>query len=235
MSKMYNQYERQRVDHISDPEERRQHPVSTISGVADHEENRPPPRSSVTIRELPEESEDTTEKKAEPGVGVANQGAESVEDAVREGAEQPREEGLKQNVNPDVVAFMNEVVEEVVQRVDAKIAEKGSTEHSAPEDEAKSGAESEVTENKSKVEEAGVVEDTKAPSEGGAEGGEEGKLNIPLTRSPSQKNQEGRHIFSPGPRAPPFRIPEFRWSYLHQKLLSDLLFAIETDIQVWKR
>jgi hypothetical protein len=44
-----------------------------------------------------------------------------------------------------------------------------------------------------------------------------------------------RQIFSPGPRAPPFRIPEFRWSYLHQKLLSDLLFSIETDVQVWKR
>ncbi|XP_064636479.1 neurobeachin-like isoform X3 [Lineus longissimus] len=43
-----------------------------------------------------------------------------------------------------------------------------------------------------------------------------------------------RQIFSPGPRAPPFRIPEFRWSYLHQKLLSDLLFSIETDVQVWK-
>ena len=41
-------------------------------------------------------------------------------------------------------------------------------------------------------------------------------------------------IFSPGPRAPPFRIPEFRWSYLHQKLLSDLLFSLEQDVQVWK-
>ncbi|XP_064610079.1 neurobeachin-like isoform X2 [Liolophura sinensis] len=222
MSKMYNQYERQRVDHISDPEERRQHPVSTISGVGDHEENRPIPRSSVTIRELPEESEDNTEKEVEPGVGVTSQGAESQEGAAREETEQAREEDIKQNINPDVVAFMNEVVEEVVQRVDAKIAEKGSTENPCPEDKTE-GTESEVTKNKSKEE-----------AESGAEGGEEGKLNIPLTRSPSQKNQEGRHIFSPGPRAPPFRIPEFRWSYLHQKLLSDLLFAIETDIQVWK-
>lgn len=49
------------------------------------------------------------------------------------------------------------------------------------------------------------------------------------------EDRQGRAIFSPGPRAPPFRIPEFRWSYLHQKLLSDLLFAVETDVQVWKR
>ena len=29
-------------------------------------------------------------------------------------------------------------------------------------------------------------------------------------------------------------IPEFSWSALHQRLLSELLFAIESDIQVWK-
>ena len=54
------------------------------------------------------------------------------------------------------------------------------------------------------------------------------------SRRESPSNTGSRHLFSPGPRAPPFRIPEFRWSYLHQKLLSDLLFSIETDIQVWK-
>lgn len=53
--------------------------------------------------------------------------------------------------------------------------------------------------------------------------------------SRSQSFRQGGQIFSPGPRAPPFRIPEFRWSSLHQKLLSDLLFSVETDIQVWKR
>ncbi|KAL9700780.1 hypothetical protein quinque_004221 [Culex quinquefasciatus] len=32
----------------------------------------------------------------------------------------------------------------------------------------------------------------------------------------------------------PFRIPEFKWSYIHQRLLSDVLFSLETDIQVWR-
>ncbi|GBP72418.1 Neurobeachin [Eumeta japonica] len=41
-------------------------------------------------------------------------------------------------------------------------------------------------------------------------------------------------MFSPGPTRPPFRIPEFRWSYIHQRLLSDVLFSLETDIQVWR-
>lgn len=33
---------------------------------------------------------------------------------------------------------------------------------------------------------------------------------------------------------PAFRIPEFRWSNLHLKLLNDLLFSIEADLQVWR-
>ncbi|XP_073999314.1 A kinase anchor protein rugose isoform X3 [Rhodnius prolixus] len=48
------------------------------------------------------------------------------------------------------------------------------------------------------------------------------------------QDASGRPMFSPGPSRPPFRIPEFKWSYIHQRLLSDVLFSIETDIQVWK-
>ncbi|KAL1129748.1 hypothetical protein AAG570_012692, partial [Ranatra chinensis] len=48
------------------------------------------------------------------------------------------------------------------------------------------------------------------------------------------KDGNGRPMFSPGPSRPPFRIPEFKWSYIHQRLLSDVLFALETDIQVWR-
>lgn len=44
----------------------------------------------------------------------------------------------------------------------------------------------------------------------------------------------GRQLFNAGPSRPPFRIPEFRWSPIHQRLLSDLLFSLETDIQVWR-
>ena len=62
----------------------------------------------------------------------------------------------------------------------------------------------------------------------------EGEGERPNEPSTTSRQGSGRHIFSPGPRAPPFRIPEFRWSYLHQLLLSDLLFSLEQDIQVWK-
>ena len=59
--------------------------------------------------------------------------------------------------------------------------------------------------------------------EGGGEAGPGGDV-------PEAKRQ----TFSPGPARPPFRIPEFRWSYIHQRLLADVLFSLETDIQVWR-
>uniref|UniRef100_A0A674MUF3 Neurobeachin n=1 Tax=Takifugu rubripes TaxID=31033 RepID=A0A674MUF3_TAKRU len=46
--------------------------------------------------------------------------------------------------------------------------------------------------------------------------------------------EEQRHQFSPGPRTTMFRIPEFKWSVVHQRLLTDLLFALEGDIHVWR-
>ncbi|XP_023318209.1 neurobeachin isoform X4 [Trichogramma pretiosum] len=51
---------------------------------------------------------------------------------------------------------------------------------------------------------------------------------------PKSVNPSTRPMFSPGPSRPPFRIPEFKWSYIHQRLLSDVLFSLETDIQVWR-
>ena len=33
---------------------------------------------------------------------------------------------------------------------------------------------------------------------------------------------------------PSFRIPEFRWSHMHKRLLSDMLDSIETEIYIWK-
>lgn len=58
----------------------------------------------------------------------------------------------------------------------------------------------------------------------GAEGGKQQR----------SKSGSTRPMFSPGPTRPPFRIPEFKWSYIHQRLLSDVLFSLETDIQVWR-
>ncbi|XP_077396974.1 neurobeachin isoform X2 [Festucalex cinctus] len=49
-----------------------------------------------------------------------------------------------------------------------------------------------------------------------------------------EEDQQQRRQFSPGPRTTMFRIPEFKWSALHQRLLADLLFALESDVHVWR-
>ncbi|XP_070768829.1 lipopolysaccharide-responsive and beige-like anchor protein [Enoplosus armatus] len=43
-----------------------------------------------------------------------------------------------------------------------------------------------------------------------------------------------RESSTSAPRSTMFRIPEFRWSHMHQRLLTDLLFSIETDVQMWR-
>ncbi|KAM4595756.1 lipopolysaccharide-responsive and beige-like anchor protein [Fundulus diaphanus] len=49
--------------------------------------------------------------------------------------------------------------------------------------------------------------------------------------SPSGQPEDGSVSH---PRSTMFRIPEFRWSHMHQRLLTDLLFTIETDVQAWR-
>ncbi|CAG0882858.1 unnamed protein product [Darwinula stevensoni] len=47
-------------------------------------------------------------------------------------------------------------------------------------------------------------------------------------------NSNSRQMFSPGPSQPPFRIPEFKWSHIHQRMLNDILFSLEADLHVWR-
>ncbi|XP_053087043.1 lipopolysaccharide-responsive and beige-like anchor protein [Pangasianodon hypophthalmus] len=52
-----------------------------------------------------------------------------------------------------------------------------------------------------------------------------------LAASTSAQNRDGS---SSSPRSSMFRIPEFKWSHMHQRLLTDLLFSVETDVQMWR-
>ena len=178
MAKMYKQYDRQRVDDNADQEERSQRPISTISGISDAELNKPLPKSTVQVTELPDSES-------------ANQNAEP------ESADSDKTESEAQNGS------------EASAQVNGESKEKEVVVNGDSEDSVKNG-----------------------PSEEEMRQQVKDKRKIP-TRSESTRS--GHRMFNSGPRAPPFRIPEFRWSYLHQKLLSDLLFSIETDVQVWKR
>uniref|UniRef100_A0A8C2XS59 Neurobeachin n=1 Tax=Cyclopterus lumpus TaxID=8103 RepID=A0A8C2XS59_CYCLU len=54
----------------------------------------------------------------------------------------------------------------------------------------------------------------------------------PPAETTEQSHREGSSTSAP--RSTMFRIPEFRWSHMHQRLLADLLFSIETDVQMWR-
>ncbi|XP_069487363.1 lipopolysaccharide-responsive and beige-like anchor protein isoform X2 [Ambystoma mexicanum] len=59
----------------------------------------------------------------------------------------------------------------------------------------------------------------------------EARLQETPGQDPAASVTEGQRRDS---RSTMFRIPEFKWSQMHQRLLTDLLFSIETDIQMWR-
>lgn len=154
---------------------------------------------------------------------------------------------------------MNQVLDDVVDRVTGKDegAEKGQGDAQAGEviingddddapanhpkppspSEPQSQAEAEAVEHEATItgqRSTATSTNTQEPRTPPITNGTDGNNRRPPSLAYTGKTTPTRQIFSPGPRAPPFRIPEFRWSYLHQKLLSDLLFSLEQDIQVWK-
>ncbi|CAL9699976.1 unnamed protein product [Knipowitschia caucasica] len=52
--------------------------------------------------------------------------------------------------------------------------------------------------------------------------------------SAAASSEQPRDGAASAPRSTMFRIPDFRWSHMHQRLLTDLLFSIETDVQMWR-
>ncbi|XP_050926223.1 LOW QUALITY PROTEIN: lipopolysaccharide-responsive and beige-like anchor protein [Lates calcarifer] len=56
----------------------------------------------------------------------------------------------------------------------------------------------------------------------------------PTAVAAGSSSGQQRESGTSAPRSTMFRIPEFRWSHMHQRLLTDLLFSIETDIQMWR-
>jgi len=188
MSKMYQQYDRQRVDDV-DPQDRDNYPIRTISGISDNQQQEKTPKSSVQIKEI---TDNKTEK-------------------------------------PETIQEEDEVKGQQEGQVEAKT--EGQPEGAEGESKNAGPADSPVQNGEASKEE---VAGAKPQASVINEKPKEETRRIPSRTFSFRDSQGSRHVFSPGPRAPPFRIPEFRWSGLHQKLLSDLLFSVETDLQVWK-
>ncbi|XP_021348371.1 neurobeachin-like isoform X5 [Mizuhopecten yessoensis] len=208
MSKMYRQYDQQRVDDV-DPQERQNYPISTISGISDPalQEQQTQIKSSVQIKEVEKSSTEETKQEEKP---------ETIQNGDAEG-HQKDEEGKVEKAEGD-----GEASEDL--KEDGKTSEEMKAPATNAKDDAAAGAKSE------EVPDEKISDIPRGISTTGV------RRNPSRAQSfrGSMESHGNRHVFSPGPRAPPFRIPEFRWSGLHQKLLSDLLFSVETDLQVWK-
>uniref|UniRef100_A0A8C2XQC8 Neurobeachin n=1 Tax=Cyclopterus lumpus TaxID=8103 RepID=A0A8C2XQC8_CYCLU len=63
---------------------------------------------------------------------------------------------------------------------------------------------------------------------------EETSQSQPAAAAGGSSGQHREGSSTSAPRSTMFRIPEFRWSHMHQRLLADLLFSIETDVQMWR-
>ena len=257
MSSMYQQYEKNRVDNFSDPGIRDVHPINTISGIGEQEEHSSKSRSSVKITELKDTTDQSVQCEKEPEDKSKVEGAEAESTSLSEAKKNSNQEAYHVlGFDPTVAEFVNDVLEEVEKKLDENdvkkekdlkveaVSSSQSTLSSGPSETDKektmpktavqlaeekeeyvTGQKNQSTnfDNKHIDETAGNEENTAKQSE------KPGSFDIPASGQSS-----GRHIFSPGPRAPPFRISDFKWSYLHKKLLSDLLYTLEDDIQGWK-
>ena len=145
MARMYQQYERQQVVHISDPALRQQHPVSTISGISEKDSTQSRDKG-VVITEVRDTSDQGTQvdakgdnksdKKEEVSIDTTvddeekrDENKEEKEELDEENADSDDKEKISQALGfeSSVVEFINDVVDEVVSRVEGKIdAEDGN-------------------------------------------------------------------------------------------------------------
>ena len=220
MAQVYQQYERQQVENISDPALLRTHPISTISGLG----ARPPPRGGeggVGVGPPP---------RAEGGVEPPPGGEGGVEPPPKGGEEVEPPPGAEGRVARTLVGdegASGEPCDGQLQKIvtppppDAtpdKVVT--SPPPDATPDEVVNPPPPDATPDE-------VI--TSPPPDSSPD-----KVVTSPPPDSSPDKEGGRQMFTAGPRAPPFRIPEFSWSPLHQLLLSDLLFSLETDVQVWK-
>jgi hypothetical protein len=133
MNEMYKEYDRGRVDNISDPAVRQQHPISTIYGMSESGDQMVPSgRSGVQISEVIDTSEQgtqydnvqsaisNTEQAADASdIHVQVQDVEVTTQDEQETTEPDRAKAYeKLGFEPSVTEFMNEVIEDVAKTVE---------------------------------------------------------------------------------------------------------------------
>ena len=224
---MYEKYERRRADNITDPGAKSVKPISTISGVAASKKQEGDAESPKEESKALEHCEDSNETKEDEA---------TKEDAIEENGKAGSDEDLERGETSSPEAEKSKVP--VAESKSAKAEPESEAGAVGGADDTDSVPSRKMTpinrgqidepRNDAKDEEDEGVEEVK-----GSEAASGGQVE-PSTSSGGASSKKDRAQFSPGPTRPPFRIPEYRWSYIHQRLLSDVLFSLETDIQVWR-
>ncbi len=188
----------------------------------------PEEESGAKEAEDKEEEKDKEEEEAVENGSVASEEGEKKEQKAEEGAE----EGKK--AKEDAEAAESDMAEAAQQDKE----EEQQQQSKPPSADSKNGRKMFPLPGESPAGEEGEEQTSVIPSGAPAPA----RASTASSSSSSVSNNGGaasngggskkRPTFSPGPSRPPFRIPEFRWSYIHQRLLSDVLFSLETDIQV---
>jgi len=214
MARMYQQYERQQVDHIADPAVRRSRPVSVISGVGSERPSSAGSGHGARVTEAKETANEATQYDDDEAVVNGDS----------------YDTGREELADDSVEKYVEKIVDDAVNIVEARSAappdgQDAPTERSPSEPQSESEA--------AAAEKEAAVTGARSQATSTTTDGSSRPGTVAFDKQ-SSANTPSRQIFSPGPRAPPFRIPEFRWSYLHQKLLSDVLYSLEQDMHGWK-
>lgn len=133
MARMYQQYERQQVHHISDPALRQQHPVSTISGITQESTATGTGQTQARITELRETNDQGTQIETEASVHIKT--ADDISEIPRSDDPEGSGDGGEKNEGQQgsdpyevlgfeqgVKDFIKQIVDEVVARVEENAA-----------------------------------------------------------------------------------------------------------------
>ncbi|XP_037353342.1 lipopolysaccharide-responsive and beige-like anchor protein isoform X2 [Talpa occidentalis] len=143
--------------------------------------------------------------------------------------------------SPDITASQTTVQSEVGQMLEE--GKKRTGENQSSSNSHGSNSESPTTSEKriAKLDVSSVATDTERLELKASTNVEASQPHQPVLEMSRQQERPGQGVASDAvngqrrdSRSSMFRIPEFKWSHTHQRLLTDLLFSIETDIQMWR-
>uniref|UniRef100_A0AAX7STJ6 Neurobeachin n=1 Tax=Astatotilapia calliptera TaxID=8154 RepID=A0AAX7STJ6_ASTCA len=174
--------------------------------------------SSVSDQVHPSDADDSQEESSYASAATGEEGGE-----VKKDEDERRDGGEEQELNKE---------EEKVETQESEVKQTPCVESQTPPAEIPEKSVTEAPKEKADDEQSSSIAETTSqqPSDTTPQGQSAAAASTATGSSSGQPTDSS----TPAPRSTMFRIPEFRWSHMHQRLLADLLFSIETDVQMWR-